>query len=186
MISFQQVNEASSELNTRAEDFNLETPEVPLSSAENTENVTKSILKGPRSNEMDLEEPTETLIYEEKSKKTVRFINATPQKTIRMDDSEDENATVTVNIGGFTFNESRMKNPIVHTPVPKHLNWKMSMEDAEMCEKTPPLPTPMAMRDISKRAHEALAALYLDNDRSCEELQPKTLFENDDDMILDD
>ena len=56
-------------------------------------------------------------------------------------------------------------------------------------QKTPTLPTPMAMRDVSKRAQEALARLYITNDDTTEteldlsqtELKPKALFQTNSD-----
>ena len=125
--------------------------------------------------------------------KSVRFLNATPKDTKsdgEDNEDEEEDGTVQVKIAGITFDESKMKIPVVHTPIPKHASFRMSQENDDSDEesylakfnKTPPLPTPMAMRDISKRAQEALAQLYLDDADQEEEqdgLQPKALFTND-------
>ena len=52
-------------------------------------------------------------------------------------------------------------------------------------ERTPALPTPLALQNISKRAQESLAQLYNDNMNEDEDLtnnfQPKILNFNDDD-----
>ena len=56
-------------------------------------------------------------------------------------------------------------------------------------KKTPTLPTPLAMRDVSKRAQEALARLYISNDDTTNnsdddsqtELKPKALFQTNSD-----
>ena len=48
-----------------------------------------------------------------------KFLNLDHENQ-EMELEEPEEATVTVNIGGFAFNQCRItKNPIVHTPVPK-------------------------------------------------------------------
>ena len=114
-----------------------------------------------------------------------------------MELEEPEETTINVNIGGFAFNECGMiKNPIVHTPVPKGFksrNRDFSEEDEDdetffaKFKKTPTLPTPVAMRDVSKRAQEALARLYISNedttnlDISDTELKPKALFQTNSD-----
>ena len=117
-----------------------------------------------------------------------------------MELEETEDNTITVNIGGFAFNECGMlKNQIIHTPVPKGFmskNRDFAEEDEDdetffaKFKKTPTLPTPMAMRDVSKRAQEALARLYISNDTtdadvSQTELKPKALFQtNSDDFDI--
>ena len=118
-----------------------------------------------------------------------------------MDIEESEEATVTVNIGGFAFNECGMtKNLIVHTPVPKGFGSTFSKPDFDekngengdddeetffaRYKKTPTMPTPMAMRDISKKAQESLAALYskedINSDDSPSGLKPMALFQGPD------
>jgi hypothetical protein len=115
-----------------------------------------------------------------------------------MELEEAEEATITVNVGGFTFNECRMaKNSIIHTPVPKRFGSMNHNLDDEVFEeddetffakfaKTPTLPTPMAMRDLSKRAQEALASLYISDETNrveekSPELKPKALFQTNSD-----
>ena len=196
------------DVNTDRIDCDLETPDLPPLSTENSENITKSILKPPKppqnETEMDLEEENLNTMsifaaarhfrdgnLQEKNKKSVTFLNATPQQKLltpnESEELEEENSTVTVNVAGFAFNETKMtKNPIVHTPVPKTFSRKndsVKMTEVEFLasfQKTPALPTPMAMRDISKRAQEALAQLYIDDlNDSRENLKPQTLFNDE-------
>jgi hypothetical protein len=127
-------------------------------------------------------------------RKSVRFLNATPDKSNNTSmDEEEDNTMVQVRIGNIAFNEGGNCSSVVHTPVPKHHKFRMSNmnENEEQFladyEKTPPLPTPMAMRDISIRAQQSLAQLYdqdEEEDGDMEEqtdLAPQALFTGEDD-----
>ena len=138
---------------------------------------------------------------EKKAKrKSDRFVNVTPQndRSRSNNTSLDDNSIVNMNVtSSFMFNDSALASKassVVHTPVPKHPGFKMSQSHYDN-EKTPPLPTPMALRDISMRAQECLADLYKDNlvqdDMTLDEtyqpylpltnanLKPQVLFEDD-------
>ena len=95
----------------------------------------------------------------------------TPYNSLHITDiEEDEECTVTVNIGGFHISENNFKAPLVHTPLPKK---KYADDEEPTC-----LPTPMAMRDNLKKAQEALEKLYADVDDD-QQLKPMSLFQED-------
>ena len=120
----------------------------------------------------------------------VLFVDVTPKgdcpsdkvfntEAIKYNDFEDDN-TVQINPGGVMFKDPK----ILHTPVPKnfasyHVNGEDENDDSEFIDKfkkTPILPTPVALQNISKRAQEALAQLYGDvQDEEEDHLKPQKL-----------
>ncbi len=162
--------------------------------------------------EQDQEEEEETCVFaaarafkevmakkEKKAKrKSVRFFNATPQR----DSLGNDESMMTMNMtASLMFNDSGLAKAsnVVHTPVPKHPGFKMAVSEGSDCEKTPPLPTPMALRDISMRAQECLADLYKKDEEEEDKeitfnqsrhddsanLKPQALFQDDDDEYTD-
>ena len=118
----------------------------------------------------------------------MRFIDVTPKgdcpekvfntEAIKFNDFEDDN-TVQINPGGVMFKDPK----ILHTPVPKNfasyqVNGQEDTDDSDFIDKfkkTPILPTPVALQNISKRAQEALAQLYGDQNEEEDYLKPQKL-----------
>lgn len=176
----------------------LETPELLLDddmeTEENAVNASLVVFDEDSENFVETNDSTTTLPilkmaddYENSKKskrKSVRFLNATPDgdnhKVSDIEEEQDiiQENTITLNLNGLTFK-------LPQTPIPKDFSGYVDEDEDEETffkkyEKTPVMPTPMALHNISKRAQEAFASLYNDEvndnekDVTCE-LQPQTL-----------
>lgn len=145
----------------------------PLPCEQEEEEVGMSLFAAARAFKMEMEKERR------KSKiKSVRFL--TPSAAEKMNKNEQEmvqSSKVQVSIGNIVSQKGAVG---VHTPMPKQFMKKVLSNNGDSEEEfyaAVNMPTPMALRDISKRAQESLAELY--NCSSTEELdgvQPQKLF----------